>query len=257
MMTKHLLLFCCFLPFLSFAQLSNEEKALALIEAFETGDTLALDYVSDSIYIQHNLAFPSGKGVLEGLITGSPTGFTSENFRIFSDGEVVIMHNRYGGAWNNGTPQVAFDVFRFDNGLIVEHWDNLQDEVDDNDGTTQTDGALTPVTDSSETEANRALISQMAQDLFIDGLWSTYGNFFDTTANYVQHSVGAGPDASGILNIISGIPDGVGFYTSIEFVYVQGNFALTMAQGPDIFGVDTVGIYAYYDLFRIDSGKIV
>lgn len=237
--------------------LDNEEKALALIAAFETGDTTALAYVSDEQYIQHNLAFPDGKGVLEGLLTGVPTGFTTATARIFSDGDQVIMHNVYGGTWNNGVPQVAFDVFRFEEGLIVEHWDNLGDIVDDMDGTSQTDGALTPTTDFIQTDTNRALITNMAQELFIDGIWSNYANYFDTSATYVQHSVGVGPDATGILNIIGGIPDGVGFYTSIEFVYVQGNFALTLAQGPDFTGQDTVGTYAYYDLFRIDQGKIV
>lgn len=239
--------------------LSNEEKALALIEAFETGDSTVLDYISDEQYIQHNLDFPDGKEVLRGFFTGSPTGITSTNARIFSDaaGDIVVMHNVYGGVWNNGVPQVAFDIFRFEEGLIVEHWDNLGDIVDDMDGTSQTDGALTPTTNFTETEANRSLITDMAQELFIDGLWSKYPDYFDTTANYVQHSVGAGPDASGILGIISNLPDGAGFYTSIEFVYVRGNFALTLAQGPDITGQDTVGTYAYYDLFRLDGGKIV
>ena len=93
-MKKHLLFLFVLLPYWSIAQLSNEEKALALIDAFETGDTLALSYISDSIYIQHNLAFPTGKAVLAGLITGSPTGFTTENFRIYSDGDFVYMNPR-------------------------------------------------------------------------------------------------------------------------------------------------------------------
>ena len=50
-------------------ELSNIDKAVALIDAFETGDPTALDYVSES-YIQHNLAFPDGKDVLVGLLAG-------------------------------------------------------------------------------------------------------------------------------------------------------------------------------------------
>jgi len=53
-------------------------------------------------------------------------------------------------------PKVGFDVFRFENGLIVEHWDNLDEKVTTNNpsGRSQLDGA-TQVTDLDKTEETK------------------------------------------------------------------------------------------------------
>lgn len=238
----------------STAALSNEEKAQALIKAFETGDTTTLAYVSDDTYIQHNLAVPDGKAVLNGFLAGGePTGVMASTVRSFSDGDIVVLHNTYGGVWNNGTPQVAFDIFRFDDGLIVEHWDNLADIVDDGDGTSQTDGTVTPPANLDQTEANRTLLQNMGQDLFVDGNWANVRQYFDIDA-YVQHSVNSGADGSFLAGIEG---QTMPFYTSVEAVFVEGNFGLMLSQGPDIHQVDPDGTYAYYDLFRIEDGLIV
>ena len=243
-----------FISIPGYAQITNEEKALALIAAFESGDQAALDYVSDAKYIQHNLSTPDGKGVLTSFITGQATGITTTTVRSFEVGDIVVTHNVYGGVWNGGVSQVSFDVFRFEEGLIVEHWDNLADIVDDMDGTSQTDGAVTPASDSSSTETNQVLLEDMLKTLFIEGDWTNVRDYFNIDA-YVQHSVGAGADGSFLASLegTTGLP----FYEAVKFVYTLGNFGLTMSQGPDITGQDTVGTYAYYDLFRIADGRIV
>ena len=43
--------------------------------------------------------------------------------RVFQDGDFVFAHTDY----NFFGPKIGFDIFRFDNGQIVEHWDNLQE----------------------------------------------------------------------------------------------------------------------------------
>lgn len=232
---------------------TNTDKALALIDAFETGDPAALDDVSER-YIQHNLAFPDGKEVLAGLLAGEPTGFETRTVRVFEDGNIVFMHNEFGGTWNGGTPQVTFDVFRFDDeGLIAEHWDNLADVVDDGDGTTQLDGP-TVASSLGDTEANRATIDEALQTLFVDGQWSQTATYFDLK-NYVQHSVGFGADATGLQELLGGLPDGTAFYSSVEYIYVMGDMALTLSEGVP--NAETGLSDAYYDLFRMDGGLIV
>ena len=44
-----------------------------------------------------------------------------------ADGDLVIIHGRYTG-WGP-KPMVAVDVFRIENGKVVEHWDVMQEEV--------------------------------------------------------------------------------------------------------------------------------
>lgn len=235
---------------------TNTEKAISVLAAIESGDVTAMqDYLNQTTYIQHNLAYPDGAGAVIGATqAGAFTGTTINTVRSFADGNYVVLQSEYAGTWNNDTAQVAFDVFRFDSGLIVEHWDNLTQVQDDNDGTTQLNGALTPATDLTKTETNRALIAETSQKIFIQGLYSTIGNYFNT-ANYVQHSVGYGADIQPLLGFLSTLPEGTPFYQSIEFIHVEGNFALMMSKGyPD----QTTGLASgYFDLFRIEDGKIV
>lgn len=237
-------------------ELSNTKKAVAILKAIQSGDVKAMqDYINQTTYTQHNLSYPDGAAAFIGAVqSGAFNGTTVETFRTLVDSDIVVLHSQYGGTWNSNTPQAAFDVFRFEDGLVVEHWDNLTNVQDDGDGTTQFNGALTPATDLDKTEANRAVIVETSQKIFIEGLYSTIGNYFDTT-NYVQHSVGYGTDIQSLLGFLSTLPEGTPFYQSIEYIHVEGNFTLMMSQGfPDT----TSGLAsAYYDLFRLENGKIV
>lgn len=238
------------------AEPTNAEKAEAVLRAIQSGDVTAMqDYINQTTYTQHNLSYPDGAAAVIGATqSGAFNGTTISIKRSFSDGDYVIFHSEYGGTWNSDTAQVVYDVFRFDNGLIVEHWDNLANIQDDGDGTTQLNGSVTPVTDLDKTEANRNVVTETSQKIFLEGLYSTIGNYFDTT-NYTQHSVGYGTDIQPLLGLLSTLPEGTPFYQSIEFIHVEGNFALMMSQGyPDA----TSGLSsAYYDLFRLENGKIV
>ncbi|APD06850.1 hypothetical protein UJ101_01331 [Flavobacteriaceae bacterium UJ101] len=238
------------------ATLSNQEKAIALIKGFETGDQTALDYVSDETYIQHNANFPDGKEVLVNFFSGGPSGTTVTNHRAFTDGNYVVLHSTYGGTWNNGTPQVAFDVFRFENGLIVEHWDNLQDvsdpQVDAVNGNTQVDGPTT-VTDTSLTTSNKEVISNFAQNVLVGGSWVTQApTYFDGLGQYFQHSVGM-PNG---IDWFASFGDNFQFYDSESprFIHGEGNFVLIMSQGSQAAGVEST---AYFDLFRLQNGYII
>jgi predicted SnoaL-like aldol condensation-catalyzing enzyme len=43
--------------------------------------------------------------------------------RVFQDGDFVFAHTEY----DFFGPKIGFDIFRFEKGLIVEPWDNLQE----------------------------------------------------------------------------------------------------------------------------------
>ncbi|MGB0891955.1 MAG: nuclear transport factor 2 family protein [Flavobacteriaceae bacterium] len=238
---------------------TNTEKSIAVLQAIQSGDVTAMqNYISATTYIQHNLSYPDGASAVIGATqSGAFNGTTINTVRAFEDDDIVVLHSEYGGTWNGGTPQAVFDVFRFENGLIVEHWDNLDNISDDGDGTTQLNGTLTPATDLGLTNANRALITTFSQDFFLNGEYSdaSFTRFFNET-DFVQHSVNAGTDITGLKGFVQNVlKEGTPFYQSIESIYVQGNFALMLSQGyPDA----TSGLAsAYFDLFRIENGKIV
>lgn len=106
--------------------MNNIEKAKALINTFVTGDTEMAKSLLKEGYIQHNLAYGTGAEAFCGSVSylgSAPIKTTVNTIRAFEDGDKVILHTIYNFA--GAGEQVAFDVFRFEDGLIAEHWDNL------------------------------------------------------------------------------------------------------------------------------------
>lgn len=54
-----------------------------------------------------------------------PSDYKREILRVVGDNDIVIIFNRQSGTHPDGKHQVVlqFDMFRVENGVIVEHWD--------------------------------------------------------------------------------------------------------------------------------------
>jgi len=80
-------------------------------------------------YIQHNPTAPDGAEGLKGFIGFLRSKFPdskSEIKRVFAEGDYVILHVH--SVREPGTRGRAIvDIFRLENGKIVEHWDVAQD----------------------------------------------------------------------------------------------------------------------------------
>ena len=123
--------------------MTNIQKALELIGTFTTGDTEKAKSLLAEGYIQHNLAYGTGRDAFAGSVeylASAPVKTTVNNIRAFEDGDKVFLQTVYNFA--GAGEQVAFDIFRFDeNGMIAEHWDNLAVKAAPNpSGHTQIDG---------------------------------------------------------------------------------------------------------------------
>lgn len=113
------------------AELEKRNKALVL-EAFDTLfnrrdlDGAAKFWSQD--YVQHSAHIAPGRSGLFDLVKSAPAELRYEHHLIAAAGDYVIVHGRFSG---NGRPRawVAADVLRIENGLLIEHWDVLQDEV--------------------------------------------------------------------------------------------------------------------------------
>ena len=172
------------------------------------------------------------------------------------DGDITLAVSTYGGTWGKfvgtNSDQVVFDVFRFVDGQMVEHWDNLINVtdpiVDKNNGNSQVNNLGTP-SDLTNTDKNKALVSKMVDVVLMQGNWSKRGDYFST--DYIQHSPGV-PNGT---DWMASFDEGFKFYKSLEYVYGQGNYVLSMSEGyPDSkTGLST----AYYDLFRIENDLII
>src|SRR5580658_10149468 len=109
----------------------QRNKALVL-EAFDTlfnkRDYEAAERYWSPNYIQHSAHIPPGREGLFNLIKSIPPTLRYESGTIVAEGDVVILHGRYSGL---GLPLnwIVADIVRMKDGVLVEHWDVIQDEA--------------------------------------------------------------------------------------------------------------------------------
>ncbi len=234
--------------------MTNIEKATALINTFATGDIAAARNLLAEGYIQHNLAYGTGRDVFVGSVeylASAPVKTTVKNIRAFQDGDKVFLQTIYNFA--GAGEQVAFDIFRFDaDGRIAEHWDNLAALAAPNpSGHTQTDGAMT-ITDLDKTEANRELVKAFLYDVMQGNNPARTPDYFSGDI-YIQHNTGIADGLSGLGAALAALAEqGIQMiYTTVHQVLAQGNFVLAVSEGT--FGGTPT---SYYDLWRVEDGRI-
>jgi predicted SnoaL-like aldol condensation-catalyzing enzyme len=62
------------------------------------------------------------------LIKSLPTTLKYEPGVIVADGDLVIVHGRFSG-FGEPVNWIAADILRISDGILVEHWDVIQDEA--------------------------------------------------------------------------------------------------------------------------------
>ncbi len=234
--------------------MGNIQKALELINTFSTGDTAKAASLLDAGYIQHNLAYGTGRDAFVGSVeylAAAPVKTTVNNIRAFEDGDKVFLQTVYNFA--GAGEQVAFDIFRFnDEGLIAEHWDNLDAVAEPNpSGRTQIDGTAS-ISDLDKTEDNRALVERFLVDVMQGKNPQKTPDYFDGDT-YLQHNTGIADGLSGLGAALESLANaGIQMiYSTTHQVLAQGNFVLAVSEGT-FGGAPT----SYYDLWRVEEGKI-
>ncbi|NND32362.1 MAG: SnoaL-like domain-containing protein [Saprospiraceae bacterium] len=233
---------------------SNKQKATDLLMSLASGDTAIINkYISANNYTQHNPAFADGRqSLIDAVLAGTFNNMSVDIKRVFVDANLVALHSAY---LINGAPMVGFDVFRFEDGLIVEHWDNLQaEEAPNASGHSMLDGP-TEIMDAAQTEANRTIAGNFVKDVMIDTNYALMADFLLDGA-YTQHNPMMKDSLSGMVEMMEQLREqGITYkYETLHQTVAEGNFVLTISEGA--FG-DPAQPTAFYDLFRLENGKIV
>lgn len=230
------------------------EKAIALINTFATGDTEKASTLLARDYIQHNLAYGTGRDAFVGSVqylASAKAKTTVNNIRAFEDGDKVFLQTVYNFA--GAGEQVAFDIFRFDDeGKIAEHWDNLASlAVPNPSGRTQIDGTM-ELKDLDKAEENREIVKNFLYDVMQGNHSEKTPEYFDGDT-YIQHNTGIADGLSGLGESLAALAkQGVQMiYDKVHQVLAQGNFVLAVSEGT-FGGAPT----SYYDLWRLENGKI-
>lgn len=227
--------------------MSNRDRIRALLKSIETGDPGPIAVVDESRYIQHNPQTHEGSEGLAALFARlAGTSPRVNVVRMFQDGDFVFGHTEYDFA----SRRIGFEVFRFEDGCAVEHWDNIQPRQGPNrDGRSMVDGPTEPE-DLDRTEANRTRVRQFVEDVLIGGAPDRLPEFIDT-ARFAEHNPRLGDDLTD-LRVTLDPETGSTRYQHLHRVLAEGSFVLAVSEGR-FNGAHA----ALYDLFRLADGMIV
>ncbi len=112
---------------------SKEARNKALVlKAFDTlfnkRDYAEAERFWSPKYVQHSAHIAPGREGLFDLIKSVPPTLKYEAGTIVADGDFVIVHGRFS---DFGLPVnwIAADIVRIEDGVLIEHWDVIQDEA--------------------------------------------------------------------------------------------------------------------------------
>jgi predicted SnoaL-like aldol condensation-catalyzing enzyme len=226
----------------------------AMIDIFRKKDATAVDRHFGEPFIQHdpNIAdgLPGMRSFAAEIARSPATDITI--YRTLVDGDFVLLHSRYEGVARYDGPAIAFDLFRFKDGKIVEHWGGQEPEAPPNlSGRTQVDGP-TEVLDREKTEANRTLVRTYRETVMVALRFDRIEEFIEG-AHYAQHASKIGDGIARLRDRIASVAkEGGQLYLTPRRFVAEGNFVLVLTEG-DL----PSGPTALYDLFRVENGKIV
>lgn len=239
------------------------QKAVAvrvLKGVFEKGDVSVVDRYVRSDYIQHNPGAADGAEVLKNLGTAVHKQFPEARYeveRVISEGDLVLVHSHVV-LTPGSRGSAAFDIFRFQDGKIAEHWDTVQNVPETTaNGNDMFSTASWPRTQQPTqhllTEYNKKLVVKAFDQLLVDKDVSAIDRYWGP--EYEQHN-------PNIPNGVDGVKAGLGAYFK-AFPQLKVEPKRVIAEG------DLVAVHSHYipapgergqaivDLFRVRCGKIV
>jgi predicted SnoaL-like aldol condensation-catalyzing enzyme len=161
----------------------------ALIDIFRKKDTTVVDRYFAESFIQHDPSVADGLAGMRSFaaeVARSPAADITIH-RTLVDGDFVLLHSRYQSVARYAGSAIAFDLFRYKDDKIVEHWGGQEPEGPPNlSGRTQVDGP-TEVLDREKTEANRTLVQAYRETVMVSLRFDRIEEFIEG-AHYAQHA---------------------------------------------------------------------
>jgi predicted SnoaL-like aldol condensation-catalyzing enzyme len=107
----------------------NKELVLKAFDTlFNKRDYAAAERYWSPNYIQHSAHIEPGRDGLFKLIKSTPPTLQYEPGTIVAENDFVIVHGRFSG-FGQPVNWIAADVVRVKDGVLVEHWDVIEEEA--------------------------------------------------------------------------------------------------------------------------------
>ncbi|MDN5202699.1 hypothetical protein QQ008_15020 [Fulvivirgaceae bacterium BMA10] len=210
------------------------------------GDTHLVDSIIKDDYIQHSPMVKTGKaGFVEFLAflknLPKPESPTKPFFRFICENDLVAVHLSIEFM---GQKKAVMDLFRFENGMLAEHWDASEDipEISNNKNSV-VEGPIN-IQDPGLTNTNKSIVRTYTNEVLIGkkSEWQKY-----LSEDLIQHN----PE------LTNGIPSLVSYYRSFEIMNIhrvigEGNFVATQSHGKY-----ENSSFVVYDIYRLEEESIV
>lgn len=231
-------------------ELSKKARSTMIQKSLETRKKFPIAYFDSRKYIQHNVNLEDGLGPILQFMDDLPSDRTKVTVcRAFEDGNYSVLHADYIlGDWGS---MVGFEIHRWEDDRIVEHWDNLCSIPTEKNasGRSMTDGA-SEVVDLERTESNKALVYEFTNKILVDGDLSLISKYFADGA-LIQHSAHFGDGVQTFEAMVKAWHADGTAYHRIHLLLAEGNMVLVVSEG--IFKNKPT---AFYDLYRLANNKI-
>ena len=212
--------------------MNDKQTVLAAIEGlFGRRDLAAIPDYFGPEYTQHSALAPDGLDGLRRLVVGFPPAFRYEPARVLAEGGLVVTQGLYSG-FGPG-PVLGFDVWRVEEGRIVEHWDALGPVSDP--AAEVAGSAVAGSPDTGSTAASRRTVQRVI-DAFIAGEDLPTDAVLISGDSGEHHAVGA-----------AGAPR----YLVAHQVIAEGDLVYVRSEG------ELGGSVIINDLWRVEQGRIV
>ena len=230
--------------------MTNLDKVRDIYRGIANRDAaMAVRHFDERRYLDHDPNLSNGIESIRAYIDAMPPDARLTIVRIFADGDYVVTQSdgqADGQERGNGT---FFDVYRFDDGAIVEHWAFAAPPAPPNaSGHTQLDGPI-EAGRAEDTEANRAFVRDYYETFHIQGHHDQADRYF-AGSPMIRHE--------------PGVTDGVDAFLSDLALATRDRtideIKLLLGRG-DLFFLAALGTHAgdpcaYVDLYRVDSDTI-
>jgi predicted SnoaL-like aldol condensation-catalyzing enzyme len=230
----------------------GETAQKVLVEIFRKKDVTVVDRYFAEPFVQHDPNMADGLSGMKAFVSelAASQAIDINIYRTLVDGDRVLLHSRYDGLKNAPVPLIAFDLFRFKDGKIVEHWGGQepQSSARNLSGHTQVDGA-TAVEERDKTEVNRKLVQNYRNTVTVQQHYDRIGEFL--ADNYIQHALGVGDGIERLKARFATVVKPGALPTLVpRLSLADGNFVLSLVEAH------TDPPTANFDFFRIADSKI-
>ena len=228
--------------------MNNIEKASTYLQGLASGDSaLATRCLDPARYIEHNPHSRDGvEGVREYVDQLAAEHPDLKVIRAYQDGPYVVTQAD-GHVRGDGT---FFDVFRIDDGLIVEHWGFSAPAGPPNkSGHTQLDGPTEPE-HGQDTEKNKELVREYYQTFHVEGRHDLAPKYFAGDF-MIRHEPGVADGITAFLRDLAVVTRDRTI-DEIKLLVGQGDLVFIAAKGTHA-GDPCV----YIDLYRVENDRLV